>query len=77
MADDNPVRFTLSDDTSVIVRKMTDNKYDFELRLTNGNRKTFMWSTDSDMSNGFGDRNGYTDGRITEAVLQFRNTLND
>ena len=72
MADENSIRFTLSDDTHVVVKKVTNSKYDFELTLTNGNRKTFMWC-DND-TNQFGDRNGDTDKRITEAVQQFQNT---
>jgi hypothetical protein len=75
MANDSSIRFTLSDDTHVIVKKVTNNKYDFELTLPNGNRKTFIWSENS--SNEFGDRNGNIDGRITEAVQQFLGTLND
>jgi hypothetical protein len=75
MANDNSIRFTLSDDTHVIVKKVTNNKYDFELTLPNGNRKTFIWSANA--SNEFGDRNGNIDGRITEAVQQFLGDLND
>jgi len=75
MTNDNSIRFTLSDDTRVIVKKVTKDKYDFELTLPNGNRKTFIWSGDA--SNEFGDRNGNIDGRITEAVQQFLGALND
>ena len=75
MANDNPIRFTLSDDTHVIVKKVTNNKYDFELTLPNGNRKTFMWYIND--TNEFGDRNGNIDVRITEAVQQFLGALND
>ena len=75
MTDETPIRFTLSDDTCVIIKKAKNNKYDFELTLPNGNRKTFMWSTDS--INEFGDRHGHTDGIITEAVQQFLGTLKD
>ena len=75
MTNDNSIRFTLSDDTSVIVKKVTNNKYDFELTLPNGNRKTFIWRGDA--LNEFGDRNGDIDGRITEAVQQFLSASND
>ncbi len=54
---------------------MTNNKYDFELKLPNGNRKTFIWSIND--ANEFGDRHGNTDGKIIEAVQQFLGTLND
>jgi hypothetical protein len=75
MTNDNSIRFTLSDDTRVIVKKVTNNKYDFELTLPNGNRKTFIWRGDA--LNEFGDRNGDIDGRITEAVQQFLSASND
>ncbi len=75
MANDDSIRFTLSDTTSVIVRKVTNNKYDFELKLPNGNRKTFIWSIND--ANEFSDRHGNTDGKIIEAVQQFLGTLND
>ena len=74
MANEDSIRFTLSDDTRVIVKKVTNNKYDFELTLTNGNRKTFRWH-DND-ANEFGDRNGNIDERISEAVQRFQHTLN-
>jgi hypothetical protein len=73
MANDDSIRFTLSDDTHVLVKKVTNNKYDFELTLPNGNRKTFVWCNNT--ANEFGDRNGNIDVRITEAVQQFLNTL--
>ena len=56
MENKESTRFTLSDDTRVIVKKVTDHKYDFELTLTNGNRKTFRWY-DND-ANEFADCNG-------------------
>ena len=62
MANEESIRFTLSDETRVIVKKVTNNKYDFELTLINGNRKTFRWSNSD--ANEFGDRNGNIDGRI-------------
>ncbi len=74
MSNDNLSRFTLSDDTHVIVKKVMSNKYDFELTLPNGNRKTFIWFANA--LNEFGDRHGNIDGRITEAVQQFLGVLN-
>lgn len=72
MTDDNPIRFTLSNDTQVIVKKATNNKYDFELRFPNGNRKSFMWSANG--TNEFGDKHGDVDGIILEAIKQFVDT---
>ena len=63
------------DDTRVIIKKAKNNKYDFELTLPNGNRKTFMWAINAE--NEFGDRHGNVDARITEALQQFLGTLND
>lgn len=71
----NIVRFILPDHTLVAVKKALNNKYDFELTLPNGNRKTFIWSAND--GNVFSDRNGKTDKRITEAIQQFSETLND
>ena len=74
MANDNPIRFTLSDDTNVIVKKVTNNKYDFELTLPNGNRKTFIWS-----GNGvdeFSNSKGCIDKLIIDAVNQFKDLVN-
>jgi hypothetical protein len=68
MADDK-VQFTLSDHTEVEVRKVLNNKYDFELRLPNGSRKTFVWSMDCVTD--FCDRKGRKDGLITEAINLF------
>ena len=75
MANEESIRFTLSDDRNVIVKKVTNNKYDFELMLINGNRKTFRWCNND--ANEFSDRKGNIDGRISEAVKQFQHTLND
>lgn len=75
MASDNGIRFTLSDNTLVIIKKVTNIKYDFELTFTNGSRKTFLWFVN--IANEFKDRKGNIDKRITEAVQQFLITLND
>ena len=68
MANEYPIRFTLTDDTNVIVKKVTNNKYDFELTLSNGNRKTFIWTINIEQ---FCDRTGSIDPLIAEAVNQF------
>ncbi|MEP6683830.1 MAG: hypothetical protein ABJA35_11245 [Parafilimonas sp.] len=69
MASENPIRFTLSDETNVIIKMVADNKYDFELVLPNGNHKTFLWSLGNDI--GFEDRNGNLDPLVQEAVKRF------
>jgi len=69
MANDDSIRFTLSDNTTVVVKKVTNYKYDFELKLPNGNRKTFVWSGDG-LSN-FSNKKGTVDGIIKEAISTF------
>ena len=69
MANEDSIRFTLSDNTTVVVKKVTNNKYDFELKLPNGNRKTFVWSGDG-LSN-FSNKKGTVDGIIKEAISKF------
>ncbi|MBV9963027.1 MAG: hypothetical protein JO072_12335 [Parafilimonas sp.] len=73
MANANPIRFTLSNGAEVTVKEIANNKYDFELKLPNGNRKTFVWSTDSaaEFTNGSGKK----DGLVAEAIQQFTNML--
>jgi hypothetical protein len=69
MANEDSIRFTLSDNTRVVVKKVTNNKYDFELTLPNGNRKTFIW-----LGNGvydFSNRKGSKDGIVEEAIKMF------
>ncbi len=70
MTDENPVRFTLLDGTTVTVKKVTNNKYDFQLKLPNGNRKTFIWETGNEDE--FSDRKGSKDVLIAEALKQFK-----
>ncbi|HEX5155232.1 MAG TPA: hypothetical protein VFW07_27510 [Parafilimonas sp.] len=69
MTNENPIRFTLTDNTNVIVKKVTNNKYDFELIFSNGSRRTFMWTygTTVDLKNGKGKR----DVLMIEAVNKF------
>jgi hypothetical protein len=74
MTNENPVRFTLSDTTHVVVKKVLNNKYDFELTLPNGNRKTFIWLENNE--NEFIDRKGISDKLITEAVTMFVRMMN-
>ena len=66
MANDDNIRFTLSDNTRVIVKKVTNNKYDFELTLPNGNRKTFIWLGDGVKD--FSSRKGKKEEMIEEAI---------
>jgi hypothetical protein len=61
------IRFTLDDDTEVIVRKVTNITYDFELLLTDKSRKTFRWCEDFY----FVDRKGNIDTLVSEAVEKF------
>jgi len=69
MLNDNPIRFTLNDNTIVIVKKVADNKYDFELILASGSRKTFLWTYGTSID--FKDKKGHTDKLIAEAVNKF------
>jgi hypothetical protein len=62
------IRFTLDDDTQVIVTKETNNTYDFELLLTNKSRKTFRWC---ESFIHFVDRKGNIDTLVSEAVEKF------
>ena len=70
MTNESPVRFTLSNNTNVFIKKVTNSKYDFELIFPNGSRKTFIWWTDE--VNEYCDRKGQKDELIAEAVQQFR-----
>jgi hypothetical protein len=69
MANDDSIRFTLSDNTTVVIKKVTNNKYDFELKLPNGNRKTFVWSGDGSIN--LSNKKGTVDGIIKEAINKF------
>jgi hypothetical protein len=69
MTNANPVRFTLNDNTVVVVKEVTNNKYDFEMILPNGNRKTFLWLSNTPGS--YEDKKGNIDKRITEAIGKF------
>jgi hypothetical protein len=71
MTNENPVRFTLNDNTTVIVKKVTNNKYDFEMILPNGNRRTFVWANDKPFD--LGGQKGYLDALAIEAVNRFFN----
>jgi hypothetical protein len=69
MTNENPVRFTLTGNTRVIVKKVTNNKYDFELIFSNGSRKTFMWTLGDAME--FINHKGYVDKLATDALKKF------
>jgi len=69
MTNDNCIWFTLDDNTQVIVKKITNNIYDFELLLMNKSRKTFRWSENFSE---FADRKGNYDLLISEAVKKFK-----
>lgn len=69
MANEDSIRFTLSDNTRVVVKKVTNNKYDFELMLPNGNRKTFIWVGDGVYN--FSNRKGSKDVIMEEAIKMF------
>jgi len=68
MADEKPIRFTLPDETNVIVRKVLNNKYDFELTLPNGNRKTFIWFIDKDELSNLKENK---DRLVNESIVKF------
>ena len=72
MTSEKPVRFTLNDGTNVIVKKVANNKYDFELIFSNGSHKTFVWN--SDTSPEFKTRRGAPDVSVVEAINKF-NTI--
>lgn len=69
MANDCSIRFTLDNGTEVTVKEVTNTKYDFELLMVNGTRKTFLWTTDTPVS--FDNRKGKIDAVATEAVNKF------
>lgn len=73
MASENPIRFTLTNNTRVIVKKVANNKYDFELILPEGNHKTFVWTVGT--SEVFKDRKGNEDLLIAEVISKFRATI--
>lgn len=65
MLKEYPFRFTLSDKTRVIVKKLLNNKYDFEMIMSNGNRTTFIWADTASYP-----VVNYTD-EVKEAIKQF------
>jgi len=73
MTSEKPVRFTLNDGTSVIVKKVANNKYDFELIFSNGSHKTFLWSLDTLVQ--YKTRKGDPDVSVVEAIEKFNSTL--
>ena len=73
MTNENPVRFTLTGNTRVIVKKVTNNKYDFELIFSNGSRRTFIWIYGTTVE--FKNRKGNRDLLMIEAVDRFYCTI--
>ena len=69
-----PLRFTLKDGTEVCVKKVTDFKYDFELKLINGNRKTFVWCYN--MPQLVENNKGNVDKLASEAITKFNSVAN-
>ena len=69
MTNANPVRFTLTDNTRVIVKKVTNNRYDFELIFSNGSRKTFMWTLGASME--FINHKGNVDKLVNGILKKF------
>ena len=71
MANDYPIRFTLSDKTLVIIKKVLNNKYDFEMIRPGGSRKTFIWCESSVqwLSN-------HGEDVIREAIQKFSHIMN-
>jgi len=69
MTNESPIRFTLGDNTNVIVKKVTNNKYDFELIFSNGSRRTFMWTYG--ITAGLKKGKGKRDALMAEAVNKF------
>ena len=69
MSNESPVRFTLTDNTRVIVKKVTNNRYDFELIFSNGSRKTFMWTLGASME--FINHKGNVDKLVNGILKKF------
>jgi len=69
MTNESPIRFTLTDNTSVIVKKVTNNRYDFELIFSNGSRRTFLWTYG--LIADFKTTNVKRDALMVEAVNKF------
>jgi hypothetical protein len=74
MTNENPVRFTLNNNIEVIVRKVANNKYDFELLLANKSRKTFIWSVDMPVY-AF-SKKGNPDVLVEQAIQKFQFMIN-
>ena len=69
MTNETPIRFTITNNTFVIVKKVADNKYDFELIFTNGSRRTFIWNYGTSVD--YKNRKGDTEKLNIEAVNKF------
>lgn len=75
MVSESPVCFTLNNDIKIIVKKVANDKYDFELLLPNGSRKTFVW--DINMPLDYADKKGNPDILVIEAIKEFQCIIND
>ena len=75
MTNENPVRFTLDNDIKIIVKKVANNKYDFELILPNGSRKTFVW--DINMPLDYADKKGNPDVLVIQTIKKFQSIINN
>jgi len=73
MTNENPVRFTLDNNTEVVVKKVTNDKYDFNLLLVNGSRKTFVWSIDMPVYHA--DKKGNVDVLVTQAIQTLQSII--
>ncbi len=63
------IRFTLDNNVEVIVRKITDNTYDFELVFAGGSRRTFVWTYGTPVD--AGNKKSHKDEIMIEAINKF------
>jgi len=75
MTNENPVRFTLDNNTEVVVKKVANDKYDFNLLLVNGSRKTFVWSIGMPVFHA--DKKGNPDVLVTQAIQTLQSIINN
>jgi len=75
MTNENPVRFTLDNVIKIIVKKVANNKYDFEMLLSNGSRKTFIWNIDMQID--YADKKGNPDVLVIQTIKKFQSIIND
>jgi len=75
MTNEDPVRFTLFNNIEVVVKKVANDKYDFNLLLVNGSRKTFVWSVDMPVYHA--DKKGNPDVLVTQAIQTLQSIINN